>query len=95
MSLSHVRVVIEQTEQCSPGSAREVDAALWSRPGRERTPAQLRETVRRLVARVADAQLAELCDTADREPTDQHVDRQDDLDWREHGARPRVGGSAA
>ncbi|WP_133252063.1 DUF222 domain-containing protein, partial [Actinomycetospora cinnamomea] len=52
VSLSHVRVVIEQTEQCSPGSAREVDAALWSRPGRERTPAQLRETVRRLVARV-------------------------------------------
>ncbi|WP_116710843.1 hypothetical protein [Actinomycetospora cinnamomea] len=56
----------------------------------------------------ADAQLAELRDTADREPTDQHVDRQNDhhdtddlgdLDWRRDGTpwgrRPRAEGPAA
>ncbi|WP_433787633.1 DUF222 domain-containing protein [Actinomycetospora sp. CA-101289] len=52
ISLSHARVVIEQTEQCSAETARALDAALWSRPPRDRTPTQLRETVRRLLARI-------------------------------------------
>ena len=52
ISLSHARVVVEQTEQCSPQTARAVDGALWSRSPRERTPTQMRETVRRLVARI-------------------------------------------
>ena len=52
ISFSHVRVVLEQTELCDPGTARAVDAELWSRPARERTPAQLRDLVRRIVTRL-------------------------------------------
>ena len=52
ISMSHVRVVIEQTELCDPGTARAVDAELWSRPARDRTPTQLRDLVRRIVTRL-------------------------------------------
>ncbi|MFC4836604.1 DUF222 domain-containing protein [Actinomycetospora chibensis] len=52
ISMSHVRVVIEQTELCDPGTARAVDAELWSRPARDRTPTQLRALVRRIVTRL-------------------------------------------
>ena len=52
ISMSHVRVVIEQTELCDPGTARAVDAELWSRQARDRTPTQLRDLVRRIVTRL-------------------------------------------
>jgi len=52
ISLSHARVVVEQTEECDPETACTLDATLWSRPARDRTPTQLRETVRRLLARL-------------------------------------------
>ena len=57
ISMSHVRVVIEQTELCDPGTARAVDAELWSRPARDRTPTQLRDLVRRIVTRLDPDQL--------------------------------------
>ena len=52
ISLAHARVVIEQVELCDPGTARAVDVELWSRPPRDRTPAQLRDLVRRIVTRL-------------------------------------------
>jgi hypothetical protein len=52
ISLSHARVVIEQTEDCDPALARAVDEELWSRPERDRTPTQLREVVRRIIIRL-------------------------------------------
>ncbi|PVZ14713.1 DUF222 domain-containing protein [Actinomycetospora cinnamomea] len=52
ISLGHARVVLEQTELCDPGTARAVDTELWSRPPRDRTPAQLRDLVRRIVTRL-------------------------------------------
>lgn len=56
ISMSHVRVVLEQTELCDAGTARAVDAELWSRPARDRTPTQLRDLGRRIVTRL-DADL--------------------------------------
>jgi hypothetical protein len=44
--------VLEQVELCDPGTARAVDVELWSRPPRDRTPAQLRDLVRRIVTRL-------------------------------------------
>ncbi|WP_345414016.1 HNH endonuclease signature motif containing protein [Actinomycetospora chlora] len=52
IAIGHARVVIEQTELCDDGVARAVDAELWSRPARDRTPAQLRDLVRRIVTRL-------------------------------------------
>jgi hypothetical protein len=52
ISLAHARVVLEQVELCDPGTARAVDVELWSRPPRDRTPAQLRDLVRRIVTRL-------------------------------------------
>ncbi|MDD7941405.1 DUF222 domain-containing protein [Actinomycetospora lutea] len=53
ISLGHARVVLEQTEMCDTATARAVDADLWSRPTRDRTPTQLRDLVRRIVTRLA------------------------------------------
>ncbi|HSK58857.1 MAG TPA: DUF222 domain-containing protein [Actinomycetospora sp.] len=52
ISLAHARVVLEQVELCDPGTARAVDVELWSRPPWDRTPAQLRDLVRRIVTRL-------------------------------------------
>jgi hypothetical protein len=52
ISLAHARVVLEQIELCDPGTARAVDVELWSRPPQDRTPAQLRDLVRRIVSRL-------------------------------------------
>ncbi|MFC5137989.1 DUF222 domain-containing protein [Actinomycetospora rhizophila] len=53
ISLGHARVLLEQTETCDPETARMVDAELWSRPHRDRTPTQLRDLVRRIITRLA------------------------------------------
>ena len=52
IALSHARVVIEQTEACTDETARRVDVDLWDRPARDRTPTQLRDTVRRIMIRL-------------------------------------------
>ncbi|GAA4930272.1 uncharacterized protein DUF222 [Actinomycetospora succinea] len=53
ISLGHARVVLEQVESCDPQTARLVDAELWSRTPRDRTPTQLRDVVRRIITRLA------------------------------------------
>lgn len=57
VSLSHARVVCEQVENCDESTARALDAELWSRPDRERTPTQLRDVVRRILTRLDPEQL--------------------------------------
>lgn len=68
ISPSHARVVVEQTENCSDASARAVDDALW-RATRERTPTQLRETVRRIVLRLDPDALLRRARRAEEERT--------------------------
>ncbi|TDQ62514.1 uncharacterized protein DUF222 [Actinomycetospora succinea] len=53
ISLGHARVVLEQVEGCDRETARLVDAELWLRTPRDRTPTQLRDVVRRIITRLA------------------------------------------